>query len=113
MLFVLHQFAESNEPFLNDGKPSSAALLNTLLKPATENKDAPSEKKAGSPCHNLLSNPRLRHHSVNEPLMVYGHRLTLSLMVRISINQSGREGLRSKEAYCLSLVNKDFMYPED
>lgn len=34
MLFVLHQFAESNEPFLNDGKPCSAAVLNILLKPA-------------------------------------------------------------------------------
>lgn len=31
---VLHQFAESNEPFLNDGKPCSAAILNILLKPA-------------------------------------------------------------------------------
>lgn len=39
-------------------KPSVVALLNTLLKPATENKDAPPEKKPGSPRPNLLPSPR-------------------------------------------------------
>lgn len=39
-------------------KPSLVALLNSLLKPATKNKDAQREKKPGSPDPHLLPNPR-------------------------------------------------------
>lgn len=58
MLFVLHQFAVSNEPFLNDGKTLLGCITGYLLKPATENKDAQPKKKPGSPSPNLLPNPR-------------------------------------------------------
>lgn len=39
-------------------KPSLAALPNSLLKLATENRDAQPEKKPGSPSPNLSPDPR-------------------------------------------------------
>lgn len=65
-------------------KPSLVALLNTLLKSATENKDAQPEKKPGSPCPHFF--PNTREQGLEMVRQDYGHGLVLSLVVKILIN---------------------------
>lgn len=56
----LHQFAESNEPFLNDGKTLFACNTEDPFKTCHEGTYMLNQKEPSSPCPGLLPNLRDR-----------------------------------------------------